>query len=153
MKAILAALILKTSILGDQISGAQNLEKRDLREQMQRKITIEANGEIFVATLANTAAAEEFSQILPIWLDMSEYGAKEKTAPLAGKFSGERTAPGRIKVGDLMIYGQNTLVLFHKSFEENFYEYVKIAEIDDASGLKQVLGSGDVRVKFKPYLK
>ena len=55
MKAILATLILKTSILGDQISGAQNLEKRDLREQMQRKITIEANGEIFIATLANTA--------------------------------------------------------------------------------------------------
>lgn len=63
MKAILAALILKTSILGDQISGAQNLEKRDLREQMQRKITIEANGEIFIATLANTVRKKKLRRL------------------------------------------------------------------------------------------
>lgn len=63
MKAILATLILKTSILGDQISGAQNLEKRDLREQMQRKITIEANGEIFIATLANTVRKKKLRRL------------------------------------------------------------------------------------------
>lgn len=103
----------------------------------------------FEANLADNETAREFADLLPLTLMMSEHGAKEKFANLNQRLPLNHSAPGRINAGDLMIYSADTLVLFYKSFEENFYKYTKVGSIKDASGLKEALGRGDAKVKFE----
>ena len=52
----------------------------------------------------------------------------------------------RIK-GDLMLYGNNCIVLFYKSFSTQ-YSYTRIGHINDISGLESAVGSGSVQVRF-----
>ena len=56
--------------------------------------------------------------------------------------------PGIIHAGDLMLYGNNCVVLFYETFNSS-YSYTRIGALDDPSGLAAALGSGDVSVRFE----
>jgi hypothetical protein len=53
----------------------------------------------------------------------------------------------RRKIGDLMLYGSNTVVVFYETFR-SFYSYTRLGRVDDPAGLAQVLGRRGVRVVF-----
>jgi hypothetical protein len=55
---------------------------------------------------------------------------------------------GNIKEGDLTLYGNNTLVLFYKSFNTS-HSYTKLGYVDNPAGLAAALGNGKVVVKFE----
>jgi hypothetical protein len=46
-----------------------------------------------------------------------------------------------------MLYGNNCLVLFYKTFNTS-YSYVKLGQINDTAGLEEALGSGGARATF-----
>ena len=52
-----------------------------------------------------------------------------------------------INKGDVMLYQDNCLVIFYKSFSSS-YSYTKIGHIKDTSELEQALGEGSVKVGF-----
>ncbi|MEO5585595.1 MAG: cyclophilin-like fold protein [Flavobacteriales bacterium] len=101
----------------------------------------------FTATLIDGPAAKAFLERLPLSLDMSELNGNEKHGRLAHDLPTQVTAPGRIRAGDLMLWGANTLVLFYKDFATT-YGYTRLGRIDDAQQLEEVLGKGAVVVKF-----
>ena len=74
------------------------------------KITIA--GKSFTAELADTPAAAEFLKRLPLTLRMNELNGNEKYAGLSDKLPADPACPGRIGSGDLMLYGNSTLVLY-----------------------------------------
>ena len=74
---------------------------------------------------------------------MSDLNGNEKYAYLEESLPTNTYSPGHIEAGDVMLYGDNCLVIFYKSFDTN-YEYSKIGHIDNISDL----GEGSVQVSF-----
>ena len=113
---------------------------------MKMKLIIGSNS--FNATLYNNATANAFKAKLPMTINMSELNRNEKYFDLPNSLPTNATNPGTIQTGDLMLYGSNTLVLFYKTFSTS-YNYTRIAQIENPSGLASALGAGNKTVKFE----
>jgi hypothetical protein len=111
------------------------------------KMKITIGSTVFTATFSNNATAAAFRARLPLTIPMADLNANEKHVDLSNSLPANSANPGTIQVGDLMLYGSNTLVLFYKSFTTQ-YSYTRIGRIDDVSGLTAALGSGNVTVTF-----
>jgi len=79
---------------------------------------------------------------------MTELNNNEKYYDLPTNLPTNASVGGNIKVGDLMLYGNNTLVLFYESFDTS-YSYTKLGYVDNPTGLAAALGNGNVVVKFE----
>ena len=102
----------------------------------------------FNATLLNNPTVTEFTQRLPLTINMSELNGNEKRYRFSTTLSANGSNPKTIHTGDLMLYGANTLVLFYKTFS-TAYSYTKLGVIDDVTGLEAALGSGNITVTFQ----
>ena len=116
-------------------------------EEMTRKITISAGGANFTATLADNRTAQAFASMLPLTLDMNELNGNEKYFYADFTLPVSSFRPGRIDTGDIMLYGNNCIVLFYESFSTS-YSYTRIGKVSDASGLAEALGKDNVTVTF-----
>ena len=86
--------------------------------------------EKFKINLENNDTTKEFINLLPLQLEMSELNGNEKYAYLDESFPTYSYAPKKIEKGDVMLFGDNCLVIFYKSFNTN-YTYTKLVHIDD----------------------
>ena len=111
------------------------------------KITVTVGSKEFSATLADNDTAKAFKDLLPLTLDMSELNGNEKFFNLSGNLPSDAVKPGTIHAGDLMLYGNNCVVLFYETFSSS-YSYTRIGWVD-TNGLASALGSGSVTVKFE----
>ena len=116
------------------------------RNMPEIKITVA--GKNFTAVPADTPAAAEFLKRLPLTLRMNELNGNEKYVGLPEKLPAGSACPGRISRGELMLYGNSTLVLFYESFPTS-YSYTRIGKITDAHGLKEAAGEESVTVTFE----
>lgn len=58
------------------------------------------------------------------------------------------TNPKQTKNGNIMLNGNNCLVLFYDTFDAH-YSYPRIGHITNANHLKELVGNEDVVVRFK----
>ena len=128
------------------VSGAK-CENSPSTEKTMPEIRITIGGKTFSATLENTPAAE-FAKMLPLTLRMNELNGNEKYIGLSEKLPAEPSCPGKIRSGELMLYGRSTLVLFYESFPTS-YSYTRIGKIADVKELKEAVGNREVTVKFE----
>ena len=111
-------------------------------------IQIKVGNKRFPATLEDNATAKAFKALLPMTIQMTELNGNEKYFRLSVNLPTNASNPGTIQTGDVMIYGQNTLVLFYKSFPTS-YSYTRLGRVNDTAGLATALGSGDVTVSYE----
>ncbi|HBN8358479.1 TPA: hypothetical protein L3681_005426 [Pseudomonas aeruginosa] len=104
-------------------------------------------GKRFAITLEDNEAARAFAKVLPLPLDMTELNANEKYASLPQQLPARAVKPGTIRNGDLMLYGNDTLVIFYQSFE-SAYAYTRLGRVDWPDQLAEALGRGNVLVHF-----
>ena len=75
-------------------------------------ITITVSGQTFSATLLDNETARQLAEQLPLTLNMSELNGNEKYFYMDMELPTDSYQPGQINAGDLMLYGDNCLVLF-----------------------------------------
>ena len=79
---------------------------------------------------------------------MNELNGNEKYYNLASSLPTASYRPGTINAGDLMLYGSSCVVLFYETFSSG-YSYTRIGALDNPDRLAQVLGNGNVTVRFE----
>ena len=114
----------------------------------QTPINIIIGSKTFTATLADSETGEAFAALLPLTVTMNELNGNEKYHYLNSSLPTAAYQPGTIHAGDLMLYGNNCVVLFYETFNSS-YSYTRIGALDDPSGLSDALGTGNVSVRFE----
>lgn len=109
------------------------------------KLNVSINDYHFSAVLYDNDYSKAFSKMLPITLEMSDLNGNEKYYYLDNTLPTDSENPKQINSGDIMLYGDNCLVLFYKSFSSS-YSYTKLGYIEDTSDLEKAVGSGNVSV-------
>ena len=102
----------------------------------------------FAVTLESNDTVMTLTEMLPLTLDMSELNGNEKYYYLDTSLPSSPEKIGHISEGDIMLYGDNCLVVFYESFDTS-YTYTKIGHISDTSGLADALGTGGVTITFE----
>lgn len=98
----------------------------------------------YTLKLENNKTAEEFVSLLPKEFNMSELNGNEKYVYMRNSLTTNSFYPKHIEIGDVMLFGDNCLVIFYKSFDTS-YSYTKIGHIENLDNL----GNDDIIVKFE----
>ena len=117
-------------------------ENNDLGVNNQVKVLIDKKE--YTINLEDNETAKEFVNMLPLELNMNELNGNEKYIYLDTTLPTNSSNPKRINVGDVMLYGDNCLVIFYKSFDTN-YSYTKIGHIDNLDDL----GNASITARFE----
>ena len=115
-------------------------------EEIVMKITI--NGRSFTAKADGGAAAQAFARLLPLDVTMSELNGNEKYYYLDEPLPQNAQRVGRIEAGDIMLWGDDCVVIFYESFSTP-YSYTRLGRIENAEGLKEAAGAGAAQVTFE----
>ena len=102
------------------------------------------NGIEYTIDLEDNETTRSFINYLPQELKMSELNGNEKYVYLDTSFPTNSSNPKIINAGDVMLYGDNCLVIFYKSFNTS-YSYTKIGHINNLSNL----GNNNITVRFE----
>lgn len=116
-------------------------------ESMRETVEVLIGGTTFELALEDGEAARAFLSTLPAEIVMEELNGNEKFAYLDQALPAEASCPGRIEAGDVMLYGDDCLVVFYESHETT-YQYTKIGELTSTEGLVEAVGAGAVEVSF-----
>lgn len=108
---------------------------------------IEIAHQSFSLVLEDNATVRALAEKLPMIVKMSELNGNEKYYYLDETLPAAPQYIGQIKAGDIMLFGNDCLVVFYKSFKTS-YSYTRIGHIENADDLEQILGRGSVNVSF-----
>lgn len=122
-------------------------EKEQEQESMKTKIKITVGGREFDVTLEDNAAARDFVSRLPLTLQMEDLNRNEKYGYVSGSLPANAQRVETINAGDLMLWTDNCIVLFYKTFTSG-YSYTRLGRLDSVSGLAEAVGDKDVEVTF-----
>lgn len=139
----LIALLLATLIGYLPVSQAE----AETAKEHPMNITVQIDRQHFTLTLNDSPAARAFVNRLPLTLDMAELNGNEKYADLAEALPENPVRPGHLRAGDLMLYGDKTLVLFYSRFDSG-YRYTPLGRVDNPVGLAHAVGNQSVRIHF-----
>jgi len=112
------------------------------------RLSISVGGQRFTVVLEDNPAAQALAKMVPVTFEMTDLNDNEKKVRLQRGLPTNVVRPGTIRTGDVMLWGDDTLVVFYKTFQ-SVYSYTRIGRIENPAGLAQALGPGDARVVFE----
>lgn len=116
-------------------------------EHSMMNVVIAVGDATFSAVFYDNPAARALLERLPVTVDMKELNGNEKYYYFDESLPAAPSRPDGIRAGDIMLYGDDCLVLFYDSFS-TAYSYTPIGYIKDPAGLAAALDSGSVTVTF-----
>lgn len=133
------AIIIITNLNFSPNTNQQNNNE----EKVVDEVYININGQKLKVNLENNSTVSALIKMLPLEFSMSDLNGNEKYTYLDELLPVNTYNPGRVEAGDVMLFGDDCLVIFYESFDTN-YSYTKIGHIDNLPSL----GDGDVSVVF-----
>ena len=133
------------SVPAPEPSGSETATDKEETNVLNMTITI--GGTQFPVTLEQNDTTAALSALLPLELNMQELNGNEKYGTLPQALPTDVFSPGQIQTGDVMLYGDDCLVVFYKDFPTS-YRYTRIGHVEDAAGLAAAVGSGSVTMTF-----
>lgn len=151
---LIFALLFGLASCGNSIkqsnSAAENGTANNAPRASERtsEMNVIINGKSFTAVLYDNKTAVGFADLLPMTAEMKELNGNEKYYYLSSSLPTDSQNVGRIEAGDIMLYGDDCIVLFYESFSSS-YSYTKIGHIKNPTGLADAVGKGNVTVTFE----
>lgn len=105
-------------------------EDDDEGERMEEKMEVVISGTTYNVKLESNPTVISLLDLLPLDLNMKELNGNEKYFYLDTTLPIREGEVKEIKAGDVMLYGDNCLVIFYQSFS-TVYSYTKIGHIDN----------------------
>ena len=141
-KILLITIILLLIITGCSKQNKTNKDNNYNEEINRMKVII--NSKEYIANLEDNDTTKAFIKTLPQEYNMEELNNNEKYVYLDFSLPTNSSNPKRINSGDIMLFGNNCLVIFYKSFDTS-YSYTKIGHIDNLPDL----GKESIIIKFE----
>lgn len=131
-------------INNNENSKIETNKKENNPNEVISSVRATINGKQYTIQLEDNETAKDFANLLPQEFNMSELNGNEKYIYLDITLPTNSSNPNHIDSGDVMLYGDNCLVIFYKSFDTS-YSYTKIGHIDNLPNL----GNDSISVKFE----
>ena len=131
--------------------------KREVKKQVtfkkgvpktSMKINITIDDKTFEGVLEDNKTTEEFIKVLPLDINMEDLNDNEKYYYFNTSFPTESKNYKEIKRGDIMLFGDNCLVIFYED-HTSYYDYTKIGKINNTEGLKEILKNNKNKIKIE----
>jgi hypothetical protein len=120
--------------------------KNDLNDKEEVKmsnIKIFINDKEYEISLEDNETVKSLVKLLPLEITMNELNRNEKYVYLNTSLPTNSQKPKHINSGDVMLYGNDCLVVFYKSFDTS-YSYTRIGHINNLPDL----GSDSINVRI-----
>ena len=98
------------------------------------KVYININNKKLGIDLENNSTTSALIKLLPLKLSMNDLNGNEKYLYLNEYLPTNTYSPKHIEAGDVMLFGDNCLVIFYESFDTS-YSYSKIGHINNLPSL------------------
>lgn len=135
----------KYNPLKEKIKDSNEYEKKeDNNMEKITNINVIINNKKYNASIEENETTQKFIDKLPQKFNMEELNGNEKYIYMDFSLPTFSTKPKQIKKGDIMLYGDDCLVIFYKTFSTN-YSYTKIGHIDNLPDL----GKNNIIVSFE----
>lgn len=113
-----------------------------------QNIIITIENKKYEAILYDNSTTKELIKKFPITITMSDLNGNEKYYNFSKSFSTSSENVANINKGDIMLFGDNCLVIFYKSFSTR-YKYTKLGYIKNTEDLENSFGKGDISITFE----
>ena len=140
---VLLLIIYINSNINNKNNNMEIDENKKIEGDSVDKITITIDENDYILNLENNETVEEFLKLIPTTYVMNDLNDNEKYIYLDTQLPTNMYDPKKINKGDVMLYGNNCLVIFYKSFITS-YSYTKIGYIDNLPDLN----NGDITVSL-----
>ncbi len=140
-------LIIKSNVKSKN-DDKKSYDILDKNESEDRSMEIIINNKTYDVLLENNETVKELLEKLPDKVMMTELNGNEKYYYFNTSFKSNPENISLIETGDVMLYGDNCLVIFYKDFKTS-YKYTRIGKIKNPIDLEKNLGDKEVEVSFK----
>jgi len=139
MKKVIYLLLISISLfilVGCNSKSNNNINNTEIKSSKEVINTVKViiNDKEYTIDLEDNETANSFASLLPQEFEMNELNGNEKYVYLDNTLPTSSYSPKRINAGDVMLYGNNCLVVFYKSFDTS-YSYTKIGHINNLPDL------------------
>jgi len=122
-------------------------KKSDIKEENieeENTVVIKIDNQEYKLLLEENETVKSLRSLLPLELTMQELNENEKYVYLEKNLPVDSHCPKKINKGDVMLYGNNCLVIFYKTFNTN-YSYTKIGRIENL----EEIGPDSIKVQIE----
>ena len=136
VSAIVTTILMnnKSPNIDPELNQETSITNNNEKENKMAKIYASLNNEKLEINLEENSTTSALVKLLPLDITMNDLNKNEKYAYLGNSLPTNTYNPKHIEAGDVMLFGDNCLVIFYESFDTS-YSYSKIGHINNLPSL------------------